>query len=29
MSEEPAAAKLCAFDGVWGRAIPHDRYVIK
>ncbi|MCX5014872.1 hypothetical protein OG765_37060 [Streptomyces sp. NBC_00555] len=31
MSEDPAAAKLCgeAFDGVWSRAIPHDRYVIK
>ncbi|MFE3558601.1 DUF6879 family protein [Streptomyces sp. NPDC059193] len=31
MSEDPAAAKLCAeaFEGVWSRAVPHDHYVIR
>ncbi|MFJ8493461.1 DUF6879 family protein [Streptomyces sp. NPDC094038] len=30
LSEDPAAAKLCAtaFDEVWARAIPHDQYEI-
>ncbi|MEU9518273.1 DUF6879 family protein [Streptomyces sp. NPDC048224] len=30
MSEDPAAARLCAeaFETVWARAIPHDEYKI-
>jgi len=30
MSEDPAAAKLCAeaFEAVWDRGIPHDQYKI-
>lgn len=30
-SEDRAAAKLCAeaFDAVWSRAVPHDRYQIR
>ncbi|GAA0348801.1 hypothetical protein PV735_31530 [Streptomyces turgidiscabies] len=30
ISEEPAAAKLCAdaFEAVWERAVPHDKYKI-
>lgn len=30
MSEDPAAAKLCAeaFEAVWNRGIPHDQYEI-
>lgn len=30
LSEDPAAAKLCAeaFEAVWARAIPHDQYEI-
>jgi hypothetical protein len=29
-TEDPATAKLCAeaFEAVWGRAIPHDQFVI-
>jgi hypothetical protein len=31
LSTDPAAAKLCAeaFDAVWERGIPHDRYEIR
>ena len=31
ISEDPAAAKLCgtAFEAVWERAIPHDKYKIR
>ncbi|MFF9279495.1 DUF6879 family protein [Streptomyces griseosporeus] len=31
MSEDPAAARLCAqaFEAVWDRAIPHDEYKIQ
>ncbi|CAL9538429.1 MULTISPECIES: DUF6879 family protein [Streptomyces] len=31
MSDDPAAAKLCAeaFSAVWQRAVPHDRYEIR
>ncbi|WBB63618.1 hypothetical protein O7599_14300 [Streptomyces sp. WMMC500] len=31
MSDDPAAAKLCAtaFEAVWQRAIPHDTYEIR
>ncbi|MFD8882402.1 DUF6879 family protein [Streptomyces erythrochromogenes] len=31
MSEDPAAAKLCAdaFEAVWARAVPHDSYEIR
>ena len=31
MSDDPAAAKLCAdaFEAVWDRAIPHDQYKIR
>ena len=30
MSEDPAAAKLCAeaFEAVWARAVPHDNFKI-
>ncbi|WP_043668361.1 DUF6879 family protein [Streptomyces xylophagus] len=31
LSDDPASAKLCAeaFEAVWGRATPHDRYEIR
>lgn len=31
MSDDPAAAKLCAeaFEAVWERAVPHEQYTIR